>query len=240
MIIYPFDGINLETFIQEYEKKDSDIIVKTAKNKKYRVFRTKENESKILNTMEEQMNLAKKENYIEKKEEATSFIHKTAPWVFITGSASVTFYLRAGVDFAYILETIFFGLEAVLFSGSALYYKSINYFKKDFDKNNVFLDNKNKINNYIKQNPNSIEVFNSKARKEIETNLTDEIEPLNINTMRLIKLKQLKRLLEQARFFDKFNFEDADDVIDKLDTNQVKDLIEKYDNKKELVLSKDR
>ena len=127
-----------------------------------------------------------------------------------------------------------------MFSGSALYYKSVNYFKKDFDKNNVFLDNKNKINNYIKENPNSIEVFNSKARKEIETNLSDEIEPLNINTMRLLKLKQLKRLLEQARFYDKFNFEDADDVIDKLDTNQVKDLIEKYDNKKELVLSKDR
>lgn len=241
MIIYPFDGINLETYIQKYEKKDSDIIVKTAKNKKYRVFRTKENESKILKTMEEQMNLAKKENYIEKKDEATTYIHKTVPWVFITGTASVTFYLRAGVDFAYILETIVFGLEALMFSGSALYYKSINYFKKDFDKNSVYLDNKTKINKYIKQNPSSIEIFNSKARKEIETNISDELdEPLNINTMRLIKLKQLKKLLEQARFYDKFNFEDADDVIDKLDTNQVKDLIEKYDNKKELILSRDK
>ena len=90
------------------------------------------------------------------------------------------------------------------------------------------LKNKDDINSFIEENPSCLDDLNKKARIEIEDRIVDSEEPININTVNKLKLKELKSLLEKVNFNRILEIESASDVLEKEKT----DLIDKYESKK--------
>lgn len=226
---------NDSDFILGYKKKDNRIIVRLPKRKKFEVFNTKENEEKIIKQMEHQVEYGRLYFENDRYEESEKVIKKTTLYLALHSPISILSYNHWGNNFIYKVWLGMVILEASLIGVSTVGYYGTKYYKKDFEKHQLFLKNRKEINSFIEENPSCLTGINKKARTEIEDRMVDSEEPININTVNKIKLKELKLLFEKARFYKMLDIESASDVLEKEKT----DLISKY-NKKELLLSKDR
>lgn len=224
---------NDSDFILGYKKKDNKIIVRTPKRRKFEVFNSKENEEKILKRMEHQVEYGRLYFESDRYENIDKTIVKVSPYLLLHSPTTIISYSAWGNNIIYKIWMGLFILEAGIFGMAAFSHYGIKYYKKDFEKNRLFLKNKDDINSFIEENPSCLDDLNKKARTEIEDRIVDSEEPININTVNKLKLKELKVLLEKVNFHKWLDIESASDVIEKEKT----DLIKKYDKKKELLLS---
>lgn len=220
-------------FILGYKKKDNKIIVRTPKRRKFEVFNSKENEDKIIKKMEHQVEYGRLYFESDRYENIDKTIVTVFPYILLHSPTTIISYSAWGNGIIYKIWMGLFILEAGIFGMAAFSHYGIKYYKKDFEKNRLFLKNKDDINSFIEENPSCLDDINKKARIEIEDRIVDSEEPININTVSMLKLKELKLLLEKVNFHRKLQIESASDILDK----EKNDLIEKYD-KKELLLTR--
>ncbi|MBR3116397.1 MAG: hypothetical protein IKF36_00795 [Bacilli bacterium] len=219
---------NESDFILGYKKKDNKIIVRLPKRRKFEVFNSKENEDKIIKKMEHQVEYGRLYFESDRYENIDKTIVKVSPYLLLHSPTSIITYNFWGNNFVYKIWIGLFILEAGLFGMAAFSHYGIKYYKKDFEKNILFLKNKDDINSFIEENPSCLDDLNKKARIEIEDRIVDSEEPININTVNKLKLKELKSLLEKVNFNRILEIESASDVLEKEKT----DLIDKYESKK--------
>lgn len=224
---------NDSDFILGYKKKDNKIIVRTPKRRKFEIFNSKENEDKIIKKMEHQVEYGRLYFESDRYENIDKTIVTVFPYILLHSPTTIISYSAWGNGIIYKIWMGLFILEAGIFGMAAFSHYGIKYYKKDFEKNRLFLKNKDDINSFIEENPSCLDDINKKARKEIEDRIVDSEEPININTVSMLKLKELKLLLEKVNFNRILEIESASDILDK----EKNDLIEKYD-KKELLLTR--
>ena len=66
--------------------------------------------------------------------------------------------------------------------------------KKDLEKNRVLLDNQEKLNEMIKENQNVLTNSNEKI-KEMMKSTTEDKPVLTLNSVKILKLEELKSIL---------------------------------------------
>ena len=217
---------NESDFILGYKKKDNKIIVRLPKRKKFEIFNTRENEEKIIKKMEHQVEYGELNFTSDKYKGYDKYIKDATLYLLLHSPASIITYNFWGNNLAYKLWLSLVILETGIIGVSSVCHYGTKYYKKDFKKHQLFLNNKKEINSFIEENPSCLDGINKRARTEIEDRMVDLEEPININTVNKIKLKELKLLLEKARFYDSLKIESVSDVIEK----EKKDLMDKYDN----------
>ena len=235
---------NIRDSIFGYVKNDSNIEVLTNKGKTIKVFNSEKNEKKLLNQIEKN-----RKKMIEDFEPDDSFMKISNEVTTSTGLLAIylSFLIIAevykGTPNMAIDCYIALLFDSPIFVIGSLIYKEDKRNKKMVEKYKLFFENKEMLNMAIKKNINLLDNINSKAKKYIEENINNKsIPPLNINTIRKMKLKELKKLLEQAKLTsinDELDLETAEDIID---DNNLDKLTQKYDSikKKELIRDNER
>lgn len=224
---------NESDFILGYKKKDNKIIVRLPKRKKFEIFNTRENEEKIIKKMEHQVEYGELNFTSDKYKGYDKYIKDATLYLLLHSPTSIITYNFWGNNFTYKLWLSLVILETGIIGVSSVCYYGTKYYKKDFEKHQLFLNNKKEINSFIEENPSCLDDINKRARTEIEDRMVDLEEPININTVNIIKLKELKLLLEKVKFYKRLDIESVTDVIEKEKT----DLIKKYTDKNVLILS---
>lgn len=219
---------NDSDFILGYKKKDNKIIVRLPKRKKFEIFNTRENEEKIIKKMEHQVEYGELNFTSDKYKGYDKYIKDATLYLLLHSPTSIITYNFWGNNFVYKLWLSLVILETGIIGISSICYYGTKYYKKDIEKHQLFLNNKKEINSFIEENPSCLDDINKKARTEIEDRIVDSEEPININTVNKLKLKELKALLEKVNFHKWLDIESASDVIEKEKT----DLIKKYESKK--------
>ena len=222
-----------ETFVLGYKKKKNKIIVRLANRRKFEVFNSTENEEKLLKKMEQQLLIKPHKIEDEKYEILDKTIVGLSPYLFINSPLSIFVYSHWGNNFVYKTWLGVVIVQSGVIGVSALCYYVLKYLKKDLNKNILFYENKDDINSFIRENPTCLDEFNKKTRKEITDRIIDGEEPINLNTVNLLKLKEIKLTLEKVKFYKRLDIESVTDVIEKEKT----DLIKKYTDKNVLILS---
>ena len=224
---------NESDFILGYKKKDNKIIVRLPKRKKFEIFNTRENEEKIIKKMEHQVEYGELNFTSDKYKGYDKYIKDATLYLLLHSPASIITYNFWGNNFVYKLWLSLVILETGIIGVSSVCHYGTKYYKKDIEKHKLFLNNKKEINSFIEENPSCLDDLNKKARTEIEDRIVDSEEPININTVNKLKLKELKALLKKVNFHKWLDIESASDVIEKEKT----DLIKKYENKKKKLTS---
>ena len=199
-----FLGENKE-FILGYEVKDGQIIVKYAKNKTISFPHSKEKEIKILNKMKEQV-LENKFIFDRKSKEGLS----TASFVTSVsgGVASVLgmVMLFSGITTALLVIALicsgicFFGLYSII---------SYKIDLNDFEKNRLYLDNENNIQNMMIENTKELDKTLVETK---EAKLYNELgQPqFTLNTVNQLSLKELKGIIESIDHSSELEVETID------------------------------
>ena len=219
---------NESDFILGYKKKDNKIIVRLPKRKKFEIFNTRENEEKIIKKMEHQVEWGDLYFTSDKYKGYDKYIKDATKYLLLHSPTSIITYNFWGNNIVYKLWISLVILEVGIIGVSSVCHYGTKYYKKDFEKHQLFLNNKKEINSFIEENPNCLDGINKRARTDIEDRMVDKEEPININIVNMIKLKELKLILEKARFYDSLKIESPSDVIEKEKNN----LIDKYESKK--------
>ena len=214
---YSINSNQKEQFILSYEVKNGEIVAKLANRKKYVVPYTEENEKKILKRMEEQVNNARYENtYVKVQEELkTSLIACSG---FAVGYACLITLAHIPVHWIY---AFYYAVGMSIVTAKNIL-KTVSR-NKDLEKMEEFLEQKEELNNDIKEKHESKNLtlgLNSKAKKEIAERIEANEEPLNVNNVRKLKLKELRTLKANIERIKAFGLEEkAEEVIVKTAEN---------------------
>ena len=198
-------------------------------HKKERILYTKENEEKILRSMEKRI---KEENEKNDSIEENTFFEKLKKLVLNTSLFSIMLssvilcnftesgYSQFRANIILIITSIFH-----LFASGL--YEAFNIIHMDTFKFNLFFKNKEEINEYVKKNPQLLDNIKSKSKESIIKNIEEKKEnPVNVNNIDSMKLKELKELVQKIKFYKESNIDTAEDIInDGLD-----ELKEQYDS----------
>lgn len=200
---YSLNYDDSKTFILNYKIEDNQIIVNLASGEEYIIPYSLKNEKKLLEQMKEQVldsNLFKS-----KQEKRFSVAWKFAIW----SSAMVVFnaiVLATGRSSLPILS----GLCAGWFVFDTIYrvYSMIDSKKKikDVNKNRMFLNNEELLNEKVKSNQNILSNTNTKTKKLVAST-PEDAQVFSLNTMDKIKYQELKTILENIKRDEQFGFE---------------------------------
>lgn len=224
------DYLNNNSIIFGYKKKDSNIEVKIRKgNSKsiVKIFDSEKNEQKILDEMDKQF-----KKFIDIAPDLENDRNIIKVWTTIMGIGSIILSI-ASIDKAINYEAynqfLLLVKSSPFFLGTYLHYQGTSY-KHVIDKMRLYYDNKEILNKEVKKNPTLINNINHKAKKRVDDYLEQDFDnPINIYSIDKMKLKELKRMVEQVKLQKEFNFETAQDVIDNHDGN-INKLSKQYEN----------
>lgn len=207
---------NSENFILNYRIVNDEIMVNfssiNGKNK-YSVPYTIENEKKILKKMKQQvlttsnLNIYSYEKILKLKNKLKwGFIFLGLSGLFVSpyifGIANLNNHIKVFLDSLIII------LNLYKFISSATEYIDFKIKLKDFSKNSLFLENENCLNNALKSNKSILLGTNVKV-EDLTSN--DNNTLFNINNIDKIKLKELKQIIENAKFENDLQFNYSND-----------------------------
>lgn len=218
-------------FIKEYRKEGSNIIIKKTNKEEDKIFNTPANEQKVIEQMEKDINtLLDNELVCVSGQKIKSRTITTLLWSSAVILGCITI-IRHSIDPSLsAVSTTLFSLDAVMFSISAGLLELEKYLKNFKEKYTSFFRNEKKLNKEIKKYPSLIDNVNKKAKEEIENNMADGMEnPINVNSIRLVKLKELRSMIDKLEFYQDLDIETAQDVIDDYNGN-LEELSKKYDS----------
>ena len=218
-------------FIKEYRKEGSNIIIKKTNREEDKIFNTPANEQKVIEQMEKDINtLLDNEIVCGSGQKIKSRTITTLLWssAVIVGSISM---IGHSIDPSLsAVSSTLFTFDAVMFSIYAGLLELEKYLKNFKDKYTSFFVNKEKLNESLTKYPTIIEDVNEKSKEEIEQNMVDDMEnPINVNSIRLMKLKELKSMIDKMEFYKELDIETAQDVIDDYNGN-IDELSKKYES----------
>ena len=184
-----------EDYYLYYEKNNKEITVYLSDGGKKVFDNTRENEIEILNKMENQLRECEDDyiNYF--KEESEHMIKNAAPFIYISSAISYT----NQIGLYSVLNYSVLGIGTLVFSKYAIEYGLVKSTLKDYNKHKLFLDNKELLDYHLRGDFRLLRGINKKAKKEAMRNSSDKLNTLNINTVRLLKYKELKTIIEKAK-----------------------------------------
>lgn len=218
-------------FIKEYRKEGSNIIIKKTNREEDKIFNTPANEQKVIEQMEKDINtLLDNEIVCGSGKRIKTRTITTLLWSSAVILGCITI-IRHSIDPSLsAVSTTLFSLDSVMFSISAGLLELEKYLKKFKEKYTSFFVNKEKLNESLTKYPTILEDVNKKSKEEIEQNMADDMEnPINVNSIRLMKLKELKSMIDKMEFYKDLDIETAQDVIDDYNGN-LEELSKKYDS----------
>lgn len=230
---------NLEVY--DYRINGPYIYVTLSNLKEEKILYTKENEEKVLSSMEKRI---KKDNQKNDSSEEKMFFQKCKQLAlyssFFAILCSITILNHFNdSNFSQVNANILLTITSILHLFTSGLYEVFNLSRIDTIKFNLFFKNKREINEYVKKNPQLLDNIKSDSKNSIIKNIEEKKEnPVNVNNINSMKLKELKELVQKIKFYKESNFETEDDVINK--QSGIDELIERYDaldevKKKELV-----
>ena len=230
-----------EIEVRSYEKKDSNIIIKSSKGKKLKIFNSKKNEEKVLEKMEEyikdEMNLSFVANSDTFKGNTIFFGLLTCIISYITIKNGIDSNASQNAYLAYTISKITLGVDSFAFLFNTFAYSLYKSFEKEQEKFKLFFRNKKLINETIKENVELLDDLKSKSKEEILENISDKKDmPITVNSVNKMKLEELKNMLEKIKFYENNGIETANDIIEKY--NGIEELTEKYDSMSEKDIKK--
>ena len=218
-------------FIKEYLKEGSNIIIKKTNREEDKIFNTSANEQKVLEQMENDIKTILDNDIVKnsgKKITNGNFI--TILWSLAVITACYTI-IKNSMDPSFsVVSTPFLILDLVGFTINATVLEFKKYMNEFKEKYTSFFRNEKKLNKEIKKYPSIIDDINKKSKEEIENNIADGMEnPINVNSIRLVKLKELRSMIDKLEFYQDLDIETAQDVIDDYNGN-LEELSKKYDS----------
>ena len=218
-------------FIKEYRKEGSNIIIKKTNREEDKIFNTSANEQKVLEQMENDIKTILDNDIVKnsgKKITNGNFI--TILWSLAVITACYTI-IKNSMDPSFsVVSTPFLILDLVGFTINATVLEFKKYMNEFKEKYTSFFRNEKKLNKEIKKYPSIIDDINKKSKEEIENNIADGMEnPINVNSIRLVKLKELRSMIDKLEFYQDLDIETAQDVIDDYNGN-LEELSKKYDS----------
>lgn len=182
---YSLNRKDSESFILSYKIEDGNIVAKTASGELITVPYSVENENQILSKMEKQAKWA----HLKPLTLGDKILTVSQPLVFPI--AIFNFIHYGGLYYAILLLIVGFG---------AFFYpaQTISYLlkKKELEKINYFLSNKNELNECIEKCENKEIGLSKEAVKQIEIQKKEKKSPITINNLDNYSLADLKRLKE--------------------------------------------
>lgn len=204
---YSLNFEDSKTFILNYKVEDNQIIVNLASRENYVIPYTLENEKILLERMKTQVLNSREFEYEQKKIFYLYMILATycgiALPIFVIGDTTIPF-----------LDVIGAGLSA--FSTIYGVYKMIDIKRKikDINKNKMFLNNEEILNEKVRSNQNILSNTDTKTKKLVSS--TPEDKPIfSLNNMDKIKYKELIKILENIRRDEQFGFDYSSTPEDK-------------------------
>lgn len=200
---YSLNYEDSKTFILNYKIEDNQIIVNLASGEEYIIPYSLENEKKLLEQMKEQV--IDSDVFKSKQEKRFSVAWKWAIW----SGAMLVFNavaLATGSSSLPIVNGICAGW--FVFDTTYRVYSMIDSKKKikDVNKNRMFLNNEELLNEKVKSNQNILSNTNTKT-KELVASTPEDAQVFSLNTMDKIKYQELKTILENIKRDEQFGFE---------------------------------
>jgi len=200
-----------KTFILNYKIEDNQIIVNLASGEEYIIPYSLKNEKKLLALMKEQVLVS--DVFKSKQEKRFSGACKWVIWNSAMFVAIEVFYavlLATGSSPLPIVSGIVNGIYVgvYVFNTTCRVYSMIDSKKKikDVNKNRMFLNNEELLNEKVKSNQNILSNTNAKT-KELVSSTPEDAQVFSLNTMDKIKYQELKTILENIKRDVQFGFE---------------------------------
>lgn len=200
---YSLNYEDSKTFILNYKIEDNQIIVNLASGEEYIIPYSLENEKKLLEQMKEQV--LDSDVFKSKQEKRFSVAWKWAIWssamlvfnavVLATGSSSLP--IVSGLCAGWFVFDITYRVYSMIDSKKKI---------KDVNKNRMFLNNEELLNEKVKSNQNILSNTNTKT-KEFVASTPEDAQVFSLNTMDKIKYQELKTILENIKRDEQFGFE---------------------------------
>lgn len=201
---YTLNSEDAKSFILNYEIENNKIIIKFANNENYIIPYTEKNEKKILNRMKNQFLCLNKDYKLKLNNRFESRKVKIFGWGLL---ALIIIILYNGKGYTNLsITSIIADLTCMTYN----IYKTIHLknLLKDLEKNKILLDNQEKLNKMIKENKNVLTNTNEKIKNMV--NSTPEDKPVfTLNSIEIVRLGELKSILETIRKEEQFNFDDT-------------------------------
>lgn len=193
-------------FILGYDvTKEGSIIVKFAEGEPITLPYNEKNEKILLDKMEKQVIIASSsEKKYKKKRERYVKLLKT-----MLGSSLISIIIVLSSEivfvdalFAYILA--FSGIYGIVFTANIV---NIDRMLEDLEKNKKFLEIKDKINNNINTNQNTLVNVSGYTKKFVKENIDDARPLFDINSFNYVEYKDLEQISENIDRNESFGFD---------------------------------
>lgn len=200
---YSLNYDDSKTFILNYKIEYNRIIVNLASGEEYIISYLSENEKKLLEKMKEQV--LDSDLFKSKQEKRFSLAWKLAIWngtmlVFNTvllATRSSSLPIVNGICAGWFVFDTIYRVYSMVDSKKKI---------KDVNKNRMFLNNEELLNEKIKLNQNILSNTNTKI-KELVASTPKDTQVFSLNTMDKIKYQELKTILENIKRDEQFGFE---------------------------------
>ena len=198
---FSLESYEQQSFVLYYERKDKKIITYLADGNTKVEDNTKETEDSILQKMEEQIvnvdeEVAKYYNKLDK-----NFVASHLPFLTAFGASSVlTTYTDSPVMIpAYLL----LGYETIKIAKAGTDYFRTKEDTRDYLKHKLFLDNKEIITRTMNYDMRPLRNFSKIVKDEVLENINNRVDAININTVRLLTMDEVSKIVESAKEKDK-------------------------------------
>ena len=195
---FSLESYEQQSFVLYYERKDKKIITYLADGNTKVEDNTKETEDSILQKMEEQIVNVDEEvaKYFNK-----NFVASHLPFLTAFGASSVlTTYTDSPVMIpAYLL----LGYETIKIAKAGTDYFRTKEDTRDYLKHKLFLDNKEIITRTMNYDMRPLRNFSKIVKDEVLENINNRVDAININTVRLLTMDEVSKIVESAKEKDK-------------------------------------
>lgn len=194
-------------YLTEYYKDKDKIIVSNSNMNKIEILKTKENELDLLEKMKKDyINVFSNKPFSSCKK--NKFIRGIYSLLFsMPIFASSYLLIKNGINpFAtFDSPSNIYWISSSMFLFNTIKYYKIKALVNVKEKYRLFFDNEKEINTMIRKHSSVINNLSNETKKEISENIFNYMEyPINVNTLRLIKLKELKKVLNEIK-----NYQDS-------------------------------
>ena len=201
-----------KTYVLNYELIEDSILIHFADGNDEVIPYTKENERKLLNKMKQQLKCYDEEVINQKSNNRKFNIGFSSAMIVAIVLMIIlnwnVFICNLGIQIGAILSIGLSGIYGLLSSVSLYNY---NELKKDFEKNEIFIQKQSELNEKLKKDNILLNVtfktIDEIEKSEMQMANYNKDQILDLNAIDKISLKDLKTILENIKREEYFNFD---------------------------------
>ena len=205
---------------------EDEIKIYLENGKSYNIPYTKENEDKVNDAINKNINLEDVNKKLKKEKmninERSNSITKSASLSIKVSSFALAWQIAyPDSTFLKVISYIFLTACSTILLSEVILYKLDQRAIEKLEKYKLFLENEQLINDNI---------------KTLALNKSNNPEVITLTTVRKMKYQELKNMIEKINLYRQYNFDDYDDINKTYSEREIEELSKKYDNKKDIEL----